>query len=508
MSATELIVNEYPDSIEEIVTAAMPNLSDKALIYFRDNKLVFLGTPDERDAGINAEGRGVYFAPHAAQMPFFMTDSKKVMVRLLAGGNGSGKSLAGEWESAVRATFKIHPITKEVLKQPSKGRIIVTSSKLIDTNLIPRLKKWIPKEVLIGGATLEADYNTCWDNSYSKEHCVLKLNNGSTIDFMNYDQDSEKFEAVERDWIWADEELPEPIYNACLLRLRTGGIIYITVTMLHRSVWMEERLLDQEDSDSSIKCFTMKGKENPYVSEECLSKILRKFAAGERRAREDGVPLFQEGRTYPVFDQLIHCIPRSQIPAKDTLTIYQGCDPHPSIETYFVWAGASGDGNVYVYDIQKRREVIPRLCSMLKGIEEWKGGEDPIYDRRIDPVIGNTKAEVGSQVSIKQEFRKHDICFQDGTKQKDIRIEKLSELLDYDKDQPISQFNHPKLYIADDLFELMTDLKRQSWHTIKDPKRWHSLDCLEWIACASPAYHDKALTAEIRNVQRIERDYI
>lgn len=404
--------------------------------------------------------------------------------------------------------MKIHPITKQPLKQPSRGRIILASSKLIDTHEIPRLKNWIPKEWLIGGSAIDANYDDCWERSYNKKNELLKLSNGSSFDFMNYDQDPDKFETVELDWVWPDEECPEPIYNATLMRLRRGGIIYITVTMLTGSVWMQEMILDKEDGDPSIESFIMEGKDNPYVSEEQLEKILRKFSAGEREARATGIPLYQSGRTYPVFSKEVHCIPKDKIPKEGTL--YQGTDPHAARESYFLWLKACPDGNYYAVDLQKMQATIPRLSSMVKSVEGWGtyGREDPIYDRRIDPVTGNVRTEMGGNTSIKQEFRKHDICYQDGQKQKETRIFKLGELLDYDTDQPISETNHPKLYIADHLYELINDLLRQSYHTLKNPDKWHALDCLEFIVCASPEYVSQKSTADIRNVKRIERDYI
>ena len=49
--------------------------------------------------------------------------------------------------------------------------------------MLPEMKRWLPEKYLINGS---------WEDSYSNQSRVLKLTNGSQMDFLTNEQDTEK----------------------------------------------------------------------------------------------------------------------------------------------------------------------------------------------------------------------------------------------------------------------------------------------------------------------------
>ena len=171
-------------------------------------------------------GIGAYRAlPH--QHKFHSSSAKG---KLFIGGNRSGKTVGGACEAAMRLTgimeYRIEdPVgsdnfimiegRKDLPKPPVRLRgVAVDITRGINLIMIPELKKWIPPSFLIKGS---------WEDSYSKSDMILTLENGSTIEFMSYEQQVEKFAGTSRHGIWFDEEPPEAIFNENMARLIDVG---------------------------------------------------------------------------------------------------------------------------------------------------------------------------------------------------------------------------------------------------------------------------------------------
>lgn len=467
------------DSIKHILKMLETRISPEDLRYIDENKLRFLGNSTN------------IFSPYDKQLPFF---NSKATVRVQKGGNQQGKSLMLRWEGLIRACatnkFKLHPITERPLPIPSRGRFVFPSFRMIATDEVPELKKWVPKTLLYDGDNPRKSYDKCWEDSFSKEYSMLTLNNGSTFDLLSYDQDVTKFEKVKLDWIMLDEECPQNIYEACLARLlATGGCLCIGVTMLLKSGWMIDELIEKSKISDDIDCFNLQIWDNPYLGEKHIKKILNMFSAETRIAREKGELLQLAGQVYPIFNESVHCVNPFTIP--DTWTHYHACDCHPAQPFRYLWASVNPKGEVYFHREQQAPDMtIAQHSTMIKGIEGNRFLRDLIFDRRLDPQTGNAGTGTGTNITYKQEFAQHGIYYQDGQKSKEVRQMKLKTLLQYDPDLPISEFNKPKAYIFSDCYELIKDLKRQTWLNWQDPKMFHCSDCAEWISCTNPHYRE------------------
>lgn len=458
----------------------LKRLSDKELSYVVDHRLYFFGVE---------KGDGVLYCPHGATQLAFLKSN--AMVQLLQGGNSSGKSWISRQKVSIKACMKKDPITGEKIKQPSKSRIIYPTQDYIIQFGIPQLKEWIPKDML---------FKSRWDASFSKMHKILSLTNGSTIDLRTFEQDIRGFEGATLDNVWADEELPEPIYKATLARLvRTGGHLWIAVTTLSKSTWMLREIRDKADSDDDIECFKMSIHDNPYLNKEDVKKLLSKFSPEERDAREKGEFLFLAGMVYGNFSRQAHTIEPFEIPPG--WTRYMGCDPHDAQPFHFAWFAVSPEGVVYLYDALKvGNKSIPKLASILKLTE----GNTKMYIRRIDPITGNKTSSTGGGKSIKQEFMNEGIFFQNGKKDKTAGIIKTREYLEYDTNRPVSNENTPKFLVFSNLYEVIRDMEQYNYGEIDEKKKWHYADIIRYVLSGDPTYRNVELMNSTRP-KRLER---
>jgi phage terminase large subunit-like protein len=160
--------------------------------------------------------------------------------RLLAGGNRSGKSLAGGYEMVLHLTGVypdwwegktfVDPVSAWTAGDTAKNVRDIMQSMLIGpygnteaygTGLIPGelIHRWTNKHGL----------SDAIENVYVK-HASGGLSN---LQFKSYDQGREVFQGTSQHVIHLDEECPMDIYTECLLRtLTVNGIIYVTATPL------------------------------------------------------------------------------------------------------------------------------------------------------------------------------------------------------------------------------------------------------------------------------------
>ena len=108
--------------------------------------------------------------------------------RLFLGGNRAGKTVAGAAETVMWLTGK-HPYWQK-FKPPIRARAVgVDFDNGVNRIMKPEIARWIPPSELINGS---------WEDSYEKSSRTLTLNNGSTLEFMSYDQDVDKFAGTSR----------------------------------------------------------------------------------------------------------------------------------------------------------------------------------------------------------------------------------------------------------------------------------------------------------------------
>lgn len=227
------------------------------------------------------------YTPQDQQKPFH--DSLKTG-RLALGGNRSGKTVAAAVELVMKMTGLGGP---HKFKPPVRCRAVgVDFDNGVDKIIIPEIKKWMPKSFLKNGN---------WEDSYHKSTRTLTLNNGSTCEFMSYDQDTDKFAGTSRHYVYFDEEPPEDIFNECMLRLvDTGGQWWMAMTPLIDMTWTLDRLYEpaMNGENPYIDVFMFDTADNPHIKAENMAIMTMGMSEQEKAARNKGEFFTYTGAIY------------------------------------------------------------------------------------------------------------------------------------------------------------------------------------------------------------------
>ena len=211
------------------------------------------------------------YKPMKMQKEFHATDTQG---RVYSGGNRAGKTVGGAAEAAMWLTGN-HPIFSDKFPPPVRGRVCaVDFDRGVDLVTLPELKKWIDSKYLINGR---------WADSYHKATKLLTLANGSTCEFMSYDQDVDKFAGTSRHFTWFDEEPPKAIFTECLTRLiDTDGRWWMTLTPLIEFSWTAEDLYEpiKDGKIPFISLFEAATKDNIHIKSEAIDTLTVVMDAG------------------------------------------------------------------------------------------------------------------------------------------------------------------------------------------------------------------------------------
>jgi len=162
---------------------------------------------------------------------------------------------------------------------------------------------WIPRAYLIRGS---------WDASYNEKHRQLTLTNGSTIQFMSYDQDPEAGEGISLHLVIHDEPPPRAWYKVNQMRtLDTGGQVmtaYTPPTEPDRAVkaaWIFDEVVEPGvRGDPNISVFVLWTEHNRILKPEQVHETVKGFNAVEQRAILYGEETHLSGRIHPLFTDI------------------------------------------------------------------------------------------------------------------------------------------------------------------------------------------------------------
>lgn len=252
------------------------------------------------------------YRPHAKQLEFHKCDSN---IRLMSGGNRSGKSSCGIAED-VWTALGIHPYRR--VRVPNKGWICATDYPHgVATVIAPKLRSLLPSDCI----------EKIVPNSQGIPS-IMRFKNGSVIEFKSYDQDPMKFESSDIDWCHLDEPPTEQIFNAVMRGLTDrNGKLWMTLTplseaWLFRKIWMP----GLTGENPAIKCFRMSIYDNPYLNKEGVEQFASTVSEEYRQARLFGEFQELQGRVFKTFKRDVHMID-SFIPPPEW-PVYMGVDPH------------------------------------------------------------------------------------------------------------------------------------------------------------------------------------
>lgn len=188
----------------------------------------------------------------------------------------------------------------------------------------------------------------------------------STIKFMSYEMQRQKWQGDTIDWVWFDEEPGLDIYSEGLARFTaTGGMAWMTFTPLKGMSSVVKRFKNDE-SDRRAEVI-MTAHDAAHITQEMLDDMLSKYPEHEHECRINGVPMQGEGRIFTISESIIRCEP---FPIPDHWAQVNGIDfGHGGHPTAAVNMAVDRDLDiVYVQRCYRSSQgTIPNHASTVKG---------------------------------------------------------------------------------------------------------------------------------------------
>lgn len=433
------------------------------------------------------------YKPHQKQFTFHSSKRKK---KVYIGGNRSGKTTAGVVEGIWRASCT-HPYRPDLNAiGPNRGRVVaVDFINGIDKIIIPQYKQWTPASYLRGGS---------WETAFDKFTKTLVFANGSTIEFMSYDQDLDKFAGTSRHWVHFDEEAPKPIFTECLARLvDTNGDFWISMTPVEGMNWIYDDLYENNvnNPDGDVEIIEINTFENPYLTSEGIENLMKSMDEDDIKTRVGGGYVRKGGLVYKNFDPttgsrnvLSESIldPKSFFPDNRWMWILT-LDHGLNNPTAVLWLAVNDDGFIVCFDEHYRSELTVEQQAAIINEKIRKHGRFP--DLLVaDPALKQRNAATGT--SIQEEYQKYNLSFTLGNndvKAGTVRVKRYFNPTPYVGDK---QRRHPlyggglvlpgsvdtvtapnidekfsRLLIDPRCVKLIWELKRYRWKTYSDKKK-------------------------------------
>ena len=425
-----------------------------ALTKAEEIELALLLQQDEADR-LSKYNRGAKV--HKKQMEFHQSPHR---IRALFGGNRTGKTVAGAVEAIYRA-LGIHPCRK--VPVPSRGWVVSLTNEVQRDVAQKEVLYWLPrhriKKIMVRAGRQDDPENSIIDQ--------IILDNGSVIGFKSCDQGREKFQGTSQHWIWADEEIPKPIYDECRMRLLdTRGSIWFTMTPLQGLTWIYDSIYLNESNDHNIRHWLMEWADNPFLSPEEIAELEASMTEDERESRQYGKFVAMSGLIYKEFREDIHVIDPFTVPVEwyDNISIDPGLDAPLSCH----WYACDGDGNVYVvaehYQAGQSVEWHSKRINEISDELNWQRTKSGKLQSLIDSAA--SAKTLAAEKSVVELFWEHGVnC--DTHVDKDVwtgiqRVKRYLTLRDHPDEENWPR-GKPKLFIFRTCPHMIKEIKSYRW---------------------------------------------
>lgn len=323
----------------------------------------------------------------------FFNDGAWAQSRAFVGGNATGKTEAGGYETVSHLTGRYsdwweghrfgRPINawvggdtiktvRDIIQRKLFG-VDDYRSKDIGTGIVPKdcIGSIIPSNQLTGLI----------------DKVRIKTADGwSTLQFKSYDQGRDAWQGENTHWVWLDEQAPLYIYEESITRFRgnaADGRLILTFTGLKGAtdlvlLFLPE-LTDKVDEKSmraaSRSRVVVAMDEVPHLSQEQVQMLLANYSGMWRETRRTGIPYAGSGRVY-VVDEDAFIVDPFKIP--DHYALIAGADFGYGSEdgsggTAAVWGAYDRQNDtVYIFDEYFRAQAeAPTHAQALKKHGEW-----------------------------------------------------------------------------------------------------------------------------------------
>lgn len=402
------------------------------------------------------------YVPHDKQIVFHSSEAKE---RIFIGGNRSGKTVGSVLEAIWRVT-KTHPFRPDLnaISEPIRGRFVAVSiEEGLNQIILPMIQKWMPRRFLVDGS---------WEKSYHRQSRKLILKDGSFIEFMTYEQDTEKFAGTSRHFCAFDEEPPEIIWQECIMRLLdTNGDWWIAMTPVEGVTWTEQRIVKPftEGKRPFALVLWVKTLQNPHINKEAYERTMANFDEDDMLARSEGSYNSHKGIVYKEFNETIHVL-KEPFAVKNggSWFIYTSLDSGWAHPAAWLWHAVHESGRIVTF-----HEIVLSETPVIEFAKKIKDYEDEnqitVHFRTGDPALLQTREQSGT--SVLDEYAKHGIFINvdgvlRGPNSVDSGINKVTTYLKgrvkfYDRNENVVKL--PMYQVHESCTKLITEFKEYRW---------------------------------------------
>ena len=428
-----------------------------------------------------------YHIPQPHQVEFHRSYKR---LRLVLGGNRSGKTISGVWEGICFAMGN-HPY-KPDLFVPKGAKIVVASqtTKTMREYLNDYIFKFLPADAV--------DHI-----SYIRNEIIdyIQLNEkygGRRITLMSYDQGRKRFQGFSAFAAHLDEEPPEEIWQEILPRLMDQkGFLWMTLTPLLGMSYVYDTLYLNPDKDPEYQDFEWNVRDNATLDESEIERILAKYPEEIREARASGKFMGLSGRVYPWL-----CRPEAyyqDFPIPEGWQQVRIIDPSASGVTCCLWAAIDPYSNLWIYrEYYAKNKTIENHCAAIRMLSN---NEQYIYDL-IDgaslaaSVHGTSSLETTYDLYAQHLYRESKRCQLVPVTEKSIE-DGISKVWEYhssaERYVAEKEFRHPYLRVAKSCRWVQWEALRYRWAEFASGARrgvrsntpihkdCHAMDCMRYL---------------------------
>lgn len=318
-----------------------------------------------------------YYRPQPYQRKFHESRAK---MRLVLGGNRSGKTICSVWEACAYAMGRNRYKPDQYIPVPNDGWICSVSYDQMKETVQPYLLRFLPNSAI---RKINYRRNTQIESIF--------LTNGSRIWLKSYDQERERIQGSSIYWVLFDEEPPESFMDEARMRLLDqSGFCWVSCTPLKGVTYLFHRYFIPEDPD--IERFQFLTRENALIPQAEMDRLLSTFSDEERLCRESGVFLGMNGLVYPFLAREgAYCDP---FPIPPEWQLVRVVDPSGTGVTACLWMGIDEDDCVWVYrEYYQGGAVVgehARVIREMSGKERYRMTLIDPASRARNPETGRT----------------------------------------------------------------------------------------------------------------------
>ncbi len=255
---------------------------------------------------------------------------------VIQGGNRSGKSnwLITQIISLLLG-YEAWSGRKLPFTPPVKGRLFGEDwTHQVGQVLMPIIKETIPMDEIVSTKKNNQGIQYLWE-----------FRNGSTLEIMTYEQDTDHVEGWSGHFVGFDEPPPRDKYIA----MRRGLVDYDGIFLMSMTPLKEPWIFDEVvNSKENVLSLTVDIRENPYLSEEAIVKFEAVLTDDEKESRLHGKWQHLQGLVYKEFDRGLHVIEPFKLTHR--FTYFAAIDFHPRTEHAVILVAVDKRNNMYVVD--------------------------------------------------------------------------------------------------------------------------------------------------------------